>query len=393
MPQNWKRSPRRKTPTKADQEKRSSKQDAKSTLSTTTETDDTNSVSSQEEDVQSKCSRRAIVNLQKILDNVTAEINHEQEEKPSKVEHETKVSDVTDQSAAVSREQKGENESRQSDDSKSNDKVKDSPVLEESGGQSSSNSEEIASDPPKLEKEEPYSQTNTPPSMTFDSTGGDGAPHVSLRQLPSSILEQDDLEDSPSLIIDEHGATPPTAGMEPVEPPSNGPTVNSSIKMSPKPSTPDLQLPAHLQEVSDQLSQQLEESRRESGLNTPEVAIKEEMPGDPSTPVPAQPPPVIASSSQSTSSVSKVSSQMIPLSQAMGFLCSGNSDKGQELSALEAIKSLAKLNQPKQLARGQSPINPVKCETFQNPFTQGNGPQTSNPALQMPPQPLSPSGK
>ena len=39
--------------------------------------EDENSVSSLDDDLQSKCSRRAIVNLQKLLDNVTAEIDQE----------------------------------------------------------------------------------------------------------------------------------------------------------------------------------------------------------------------------------------------------------------------------------------------------------------------------
>ncbi|XP_071836296.1 uncharacterized protein [Apostichopus japonicus] len=416
MPSNWKRSPRRKTPTKADQEKKLARQDVKAALSTHTETDDTNSVSSQEEDVQSKCSRRAIVNLQKLLDNVTAEIHHEQEEKP--VEGDDDENKEEDENKEMEKEQpvpKVKEKENIDKEKKCIEEQSNTPVLEESAGQiSNDETEDVASDPPRLEKEVPYSQTDTPPSMTFDDRGGEGGDgevggedsnsHVPLRQLPSSILEQDDMEDSPSLIIDEHSATPPAVAMEEdeVEPPSSCPTVDASIKMSPKPSTPDLQLPAHLQEVSDQLSQQLEESRRESGLNTPEVAIKEEMPGDPPPaplppppPHPAPPPqlqPVVTASSESTASASTtLASQMIPLNQAMGFLCSGSSDKNQELSALEAIKSLAKLNQPKQLARGQSPTNAVKCETFQNPFTQGNGPQTANPALQMPPQPLSPA--
>eukprot|EP00057_Strongylocentrotus_purpuratus_P022271 XP_011676745.1 PREDICTED: myelin transcription factor 1-like protein isoform X4 [Strongylocentrotus purpuratus] len=44
------------------------------------DTDDANSISSQDEDVQAKCSRRAIVNLQRLIDNVTEEIRHEKEQ-------------------------------------------------------------------------------------------------------------------------------------------------------------------------------------------------------------------------------------------------------------------------------------------------------------------------
>ena len=50
------------------------------------DTDDANSISSQDDDVQAKCSRRAIVNLQRIIDNVTEEINHEKEMEQEGVE-------------------------------------------------------------------------------------------------------------------------------------------------------------------------------------------------------------------------------------------------------------------------------------------------------------------
>lgn len=379
MPASWKRSPRRKTPSKSDKDNKSGKE-GKGALSNV-ETDDTNSVSSQEEDVQAKCSRRAIVNLQKLLDNVTAEIIHEKVDKPDSDHKEGQTKE-----GIVERSKSEERADGSAESEKLTESKPSTPMLQESEHMSSDGEpSDMATEPPKLEKEVPF-HTDTPPAIEFEDAG-DSASHLPLRQLPSSILEQDDMEDSPSLVIDEHSATPPSSGIIQPDTPST-PTVNPAAKMSPKPATPDLQLPAHLQEVSDQLSQQLEESKRESGLNTPEVAIKGELPGEP--PQVAQqtvtpPPEIVATTTTSTSS------SQIPLNQAMGFLCSSTSDKSQELSALEAIKNLAKLNQPKMLARGQSPTNPVKTEASQNPLALGNAPVTSNPALQMPTQPQSPA--
>ncbi|XP_033097977.1 myelin transcription factor 1-like isoform X2 [Anneissia japonica] len=66
-----KRTPRRKGNVRDEDDT----EDDNGSLVNSVETEETNSTSSQDEDAQTKCSQQAIVNLQRIIDNVTAEID------------------------------------------------------------------------------------------------------------------------------------------------------------------------------------------------------------------------------------------------------------------------------------------------------------------------------
>ncbi|XP_071965765.1 uncharacterized protein [Antedon mediterranea] len=69
--------------------------EAQGILSSNVETEETNSTSSQDEDAQNKCSQQAIVNLQRIIDNVTAEIDQGKTDTSTTEEKNNEDSDYT----------------------------------------------------------------------------------------------------------------------------------------------------------------------------------------------------------------------------------------------------------------------------------------------------------
>ncbi|XP_022088741.1 myelin transcription factor 1-like [Acanthaster planci] len=129
--------------------------------------EDENSVSSLDDDLQSKCSRRAIVNLQKLLDNVTAEIDQEKkgaeegaelpkkaEEEEEEEEEETPPDDDDDEKDEVGKEMETEKDEEEeeevADDAEEKEEAEDDGDAEEEEEEEDEEEEAVEDDEVQL---------------------------------------------------------------------------------------------------------------------------------------------------------------------------------------------------------------------------------------------------
>ncbi|XP_072025257.1 LOW QUALITY PROTEIN: uncharacterized protein [Amphiura filiformis] len=246
------------------------------------DTDDATSISSQHDDLQAKYSRRAIVNLQKLIDNVTAEIGLEKQEEESK---EAKKEDSTDEGKESAPKEKTKVEKTKTQEKK--DSVQKKPEMEKPAKAPKNlphfdfknmNDDEMDTDPevcspPKLHKELAFLNQEMPildtapemeravPMVTESSSGApqNGPSNnktAADRTDNNADVDMDD--DAPPLVVDERASVGHKQSRE---------EEDESLAMP--------HLPQHLQEVSKQFEEELEESTKKQQEQSTELPSSE----------------------------------------------------------------------------------------------------------------------
>ncbi|XP_072170044.1 uncharacterized protein [Diadema setosum] len=169
------------------------------------DTDDANSISSQDEDVQAKCSRRAIVNLQRLIDNVTEEIKHERQQEEEvengnkeDKENTTPAEDETPQEVAKAEQKVEDMESKEEEEEIEQDEVEKEEEEEE---------EEEAGEAEDVLEEEPEEQLEN----VSEDSGVSGPEKVeSYDDTEESIVEEEEeKEEEDSSVTDAEVCAPP----------------------------------------------------------------------------------------------------------------------------------------------------------------------------------------
>ena len=270
-----KRSPRRRgaaTPSKeetasTDAETETPNEEATSQSGSQHDTDDATSISSQDDDLQAKYSRRAIVNLQKLIDNVTAEIGlkkQEEESQEDKEESTDKEKETTEKETKVTESKKPEKK----DTAKKKEMETPSKTLPHFDFKNI-NDDEVDTDPevcspPKLHKELAFLNQEMPildtaPEMepaipmvtdSNSTTTQNGPSNNKAVDRTDADVDMDD--EAPPLVVDE--------------------AVNEAAKQVEEDdeSTAIPHLPQHLQELSKQFEEELEESKKKQEQCEPE---------------------------------------------------------------------------------------------------------------------------